>query len=62
MKIIFLVILTLFVSGCENKKCIKGHKEQTICIMAFPNGKGGVMSAPIPCIRKVCDEWEKVVK
>ena len=60
MKIIFLVILTLFVGGCENKKCIKEHEEQTICIRFFPNGKGEFRQVPMPCIKKVCDEWEEV--
>lgn len=60
-KVMLLLISILLLCGCENKKCIKSHKEKSTCIrpMCMPSGKGiYCMPMPYPCEKEICDEYE----
>lgn len=62
-RIIIFLICILVLCGCENKKCIKSHKEKSTCIrtMCMPSGKTvRCMTMPYPCEKEICDEYEKV--
>lgn len=59
-KIVFILVIILL-CGCENKKCIKSHQEETTCprTICVPAGKILVCSTSFySCNKKVCDEYE----
>lgn len=59
-KYILLLILALLLTGCSTpKKCIKSHKEQSVCVYGVYNGKG-VQSIVVPCKKTICDEYEEI--
>lgn len=63
IKIIILTMLLIMLCGCNNKKCIKSHEEQSRCVW-FQYIKVGDLTTTIPhyydCIKEICDEYEKV--
>ena len=59
--IIIILVLIILLTGCDNKKCIKSHKEDKLCPqpLCIPNGKGiRCYSIVRPCKVNVCDEYE----
>lgn len=61
-RIIILVIILLILTGCgDNKRCVKSHQEEDICVMYTYSYVGKTLIAiPIyySCTKTVCDEYE----
>ena len=60
-KILFLTILILILTGCNDKKCIKSHEEESTCYYYIYHKIGEVnMMTPIYylCTKTICDEYE----
>lgn len=52
---ISLLVVSLMLCGCEDKKCIKSHTE--LKPMFLPTGSGNLKMVMMPT--NVCDEWEE---
>ena len=60
-KLIILLVPLILLCGCENRKCIKSHEIEDICVYYISQKIGDVsMMQPVyyPCTRTVCDEYE----
>jgi hypothetical protein len=62
-KLIILIIPILLLCGCNNKKCIKSHKEESTCTW-HQYIRVGKVTTMIPhhyaCEIEVCDEYEDI--
>lgn len=64
VKSVLLILLILLLCGCDNKECVKSHKEKRECVKYtysyIYNGKT-MITIPNPhyyeCEVTVCDEW-----
>ena len=62
-KIVILVIPILLLCGCDNRECIKSHKEKGSCIrtQCVFMGKNPIcVNQFYSCTKTICDEYEKV--
>ena len=50
--------LMVLLTGCDNRKCVKSHKESAICTYSVYNGRT-ITPIVVPCSRTVCDEYEE---
>lgn len=57
-KILPVIILLIFLTGCDNRKCIESHKEQSTCVYSIYNGRT-VQPIVVPCSVTVCDKYEE---
>lgn len=58
-RLIFLSLVVLLLSGCDNRECVKSHQEQSVCVYSMWNGKT-VIPYTLPCTVTVCDEYEEI--
>ncbi len=58
LKILIIPLMVLILSGCDNRKCVKSHKERSTCVSSIYNGKY-VTPFVYPCTKTVCDEYEE---
>lgn len=59
MKKIGLILITILLSGCTSRKCIKSHQEQDRCVKYSYNNLT-VIPRYYECVKTVCDEYKEV--
>lgn len=56
MKKIILIFAVLLLTGCDTRKCIESHEEDTTCVYSVYNGSF-VQPIIVPCKQRVCDKY-----
>ena len=59
---ILLIIIVMFIlCGCEDRKCLKSHEEDSMCTSyMYYHSNNSMKMIPIirPCKETVCDKYE----